>query len=210
MMNSFKMPALDMKALDSFSKASLSAAESYWRSFEEMTRLAAAANPFLQAFQSVRLRKTCEIPPPCWMPRSLGEIQSFVCSGGNTSVRIHVTNCQPRSSVIQLSFASGEAQGTVTPATATLGPMERETFSASFAVPANAEKGESFDLLLWVRGCNEYYLRWRVELSDHASDRCCHEISVNDCSDYVHHWYDHFYCDRRCSHTAPNTTDRRS
>jgi hypothetical protein len=26
----------------------------------------------------------------------------------------------------------------------------------------------------------------------------------------VHHWYDHFYCDRRCSHTAPNTTDRRS
>ena len=86
---------------------------------------------------------------------------------------------------------------TVDPPTLTLGPMERGTVVVSGQIPANTNNGQEFDSLVWVRGCKEYYLRWLITTATRGAD-CCHEIEVNDCPDYVHHWYDHFYCHRPC------------
>jgi len=197
-MTSVKLPKLDTASFDALTKASLSAAESYFASLGEFARLFMSMNPAMQAMQDVK-RSCCDIPPACWLPRPLGEVRSFVCAGATASFRIRVTNCQPRSSSIEVAFAEATA-GKVEPASATLGPMERKSFNASVAVPANADKGHEIETLLWVRGCNAYYLHWIVEVRENASQSCCHEIEVEDCSDYVHHWYDHFYCDRPCSH----------
>jgi|SRR6185295_1456158 len=183
---------MDMTSFNTFANAALSAAESYWASFGELAKRAVSANP---------MRRTCEIPPPCWLPRSLGEARSFVCAGGSATIQVRVTNCQNETSSIQVAFAPGESQGSVTPAATSLGPMERKKFIASFPAPADAAAGQQFEILLWVRGCTEHYLRWTIEVSKLASDTCCHEIEVRDCADHVHHWYDHFYCERRCSHT---------
>lgn len=196
-MTSLKPLQLDTASFDALTKAGLSAAESYFASLGEFARLFMSMNPALQkAMQDVR-SSCCDIPPACWLPRSLGEVRSFVCAGATASVRIRVTNCQPRSSSIEVAFAD-PAQGKVEPASVTLGPMERKSFNASVVVPADAAKGHEIETLLWVRGCNAYYLRWIVEVRENAS-HSCHEIQVEDCSDYVHHWYDHFYCDRPCS-----------
>jgi hypothetical protein len=157
--------------------------------------------PALQAMQGAQ-RSCCDIPPACWLPRPLGEIRSFVCAGGKASVRIRVTNCQPQASHVEAAFAEAATAnnvnpGKVVPEAATVGPMERKSFTASYDVPTDASKGQEIETLLWVRGCNAYYLRWVVEVMENASE-CCHEIKVDDCPDYVHHWYDHFYCDRPC------------
>jgi len=198
-MTSLKPLQLDTSSFDAFAKASLSAAESYFASLGEFARLfMSSMNPtFQKAMQDVR-RSCCDIPPACWAPRSLGEVRSFVCAGATASVRIRVTNCQLRMSSTEVSFAD-PAQGKVEPPSATLGPMERKSFTASIAVPSDAAKGREIETLLWVRGCNAYYLRWIVEVRENAS-QSCHEIEVEDCLDYVHHWYDHFYCDRPCFH----------
>jgi hypothetical protein len=29
-------------------------------------------------------------------------------------------------------------------------------------------------------------------------------VEVEDCPDLIHHWYDHFYCDRPCTDRKPN------
>ena len=57
--------------------------------------------------------------------------------------------------------------------------------------------GRPVEVLLWVVGCNTHYLRWIVEPADGISSSC-HEVEIDDCPDFVHHWYDHFYCDRPC------------
>src|SRR5262249_11830013 len=36
---------------------------------------------------------SCDIPPPCWMPRNLGEVVTHVCPGGTATLRVRVTNC---------------------------------------------------------------------------------------------------------------------
>ena len=38
----------------------------------------------------------CDIPPPCWMPKELGEVRSHVCAGGTATLRLRVTNCGAR------------------------------------------------------------------------------------------------------------------
>jgi len=54
-------------------------------------------------------------------------------------------------------------------------------------------------VLVWIRGCVDHVVRWTVKSSRRGSD-CCHELEIDDCPDYVHHWYDHFYCPRPCRH----------
>jgi hypothetical protein len=140
---------------------------------------------------------SCDIPPPCWLPRSLGEVRSFVCAGGTASVRIRVTNCGASQRTVQLE-AAGDAGGdvTVTPQTLTLGPMERAVATASLALPTGAASGHQREALLWVRGCHDHYVRWTVN-ADGAS-QSVHEVDVEDCPDVIHHWYDHFYCEHPC------------
>jgi hypothetical protein len=69
----------------------------------------------------------------------------------------------------------------------------------SLEVPASAEVGERQKSVVWVRGCNTHYLRWTVEVARRGASRC-RDVDIDDCPDLVHHWYDHFYCDRPCPH----------
>jgi hypothetical protein len=82
--------------------------------------------------------------------------------------------------------------------------MEREWFRASLPTPEGASPGQRYETLVWVLGCNAHYLRWGVKVAENGADSC-HEVKVDDCPDYVHHWYDHFYCNRPCSHTRART-----
>jgi hypothetical protein len=75
--------------------------------------------------------------------------------------------------------------------------MERKWFTVVATVPEDACRGHSYDLLVWVVGCHEHYLRWSVRVAQGDSGGC-HEVIVEDCPDYAHHWYDHFYCEHPC------------
>jgi hypothetical protein len=142
----------------------------------------------------------CTIPPPCWMPRPLGECTSHVGQCKTACLRFRITNCDrvPRTVVVE---ATGPNSGkvTISPPSLLLGPMERGTVTACVAVPDDAKSGDESELLLWFRGCKEYYFRWTISVGTLGMDSC-HEVEVCDCPDYLHHWYDHFYCPRPCPH----------
>jgi hypothetical protein len=74
-----------------------------------------------------------------------------------------------------------------------LGPMERGTA----VVKLDFTDCEEIEELVWVRGCYDHYIRWTVSESRFGGDTC-HELDVEDCPEYIHHWYDHFYCERPC------------
>ena len=144
------------------------------------------------------VRGTCAIPAPCWMPKSLGECMSHVSPCRTACVRIVVTNCDRVRRTITARVAGTNAgKVTLSPPSLALEPQERGTISACVAVPEDAKGGERTETLLWVRGCKEYYLRWVVSVGT-VGLSSCHEVEVCDCPDYVHHWYDHFYCVRPC------------
>ena len=130
----------------------------------------------------------CDIPPPCWYPKAAGEVTSHVCHGGTATLRIRTTNCGPTARTIQVE---GEKDMKVDPATLQLGPMQRGVVVVSQTVSAEEEQ------LIWVRGCHDHFIRWTVETAKRGSDSC-HELEVEDCPDYLHHWYDHFYCVHPC------------
>jgi hypothetical protein len=141
----------------------------------------------------------CDIPEPCWMPRSLGQFRCRLCPGSTGSLQLVITN----EDIVRRSFAalaSGAAAGQVSfsPSSLVLGPKERGTMTASFALPANVADGGSFEALVWLRGCRDYYARWLVTAVSRSIFACCHTVSVCDGPDNLLHWYDHFYCPRSC------------
>jgi hypothetical protein len=139
----------------------------------------------------------CKIPPPCWMPQSAGCVVSRVCSGTPAVLCIRVTNCGSTERTISFDDA-GKHLVTFQPSALTLGPMETGTVSATLASSSSpCESGEQ-TALVWIRGCKEHYVRWTVQTVKRAGAGCCHEICVEDCLDFIHHWYDHFYCARPC------------
>jgi hypothetical protein len=162
----------------------------------QLTEMLGSAAPKLQRAGKC----SCDIPPPCWMPRNLGNVTSHVCPGGTATIRVRVTNCTPTKREIRLTPA-GKAEElnsvTVKPPSLSLDAIESGVFIVSMPVEAAANLRQEFEVLLWVRGCLDHYLRWRV-LVDKRGTNCCHEVDVDDCPDYVHHWYDHFYCERPC------------
>jgi hypothetical protein len=137
----------------------------------------------------VRSCSSCDIPPPCWYPKAAGEVTSHVCEGGTATLRIRVTNCGPTARTIQVE---GEKEMKVDPSALQLGPMERGVVTVSLGVQTGQEH------LIWVHGCHDHFIRWTVETAKRGSDSC-HEIEVDDCPDYLHHWYDHFYCLHPCA-----------
>jgi len=140
----------------------------------------------------------CKIPPPCWMPQSAGRVVSHVCPGTPAVLCIRVTNCGPTERTITFDDA-GKKLVTFQPATLTLGPMETGMVSATLAgSSATPCEGEEQTALVWIRGCKEHYIRWTVQGVKRAAAECSHEICVEDCPDFIHHWYDHFYCARPC------------
>jgi hypothetical protein len=145
-------------------------------------------------------RGCCDIPPPCWMPQPLGDCVSHVSECKTACIRLEITNCDRVAHQVSVSATGSQAGNvTFTPASLQLGPMERGTIEACLSVPAGAPDCATYELILWVRGCREHFLRWRVHHGRRGSDSC-HEVEVQDCPDWRHHWYDHFYCPRPCSH----------
>jgi hypothetical protein len=128
----------------------------------------------------------CEVPPPCWWPKDAGEVTSVICDGATATLRVRVTNCGPTARQVTV-----EAPKDVTaePASLDLGPMERGTVLL--------KRGGAGEAVVWVRGCHEHFVRWTVKTSGLGSSSC-HEVAIDDCPDYRHHWYDHFYCERPC------------
>ncbi len=140
---------------------------------------------------------TCEVPPPCWEPQPLGQVTSFVAPGGQATVRFRVTNCGFVGRTISFDANKSVFDVTFSPSSLVLGPLERGVVSASLKMPAEAKPGAEQELILIVRGCKIYYLRWVIKVAD-CGVNMCNEVEVNDCPDMIHHWYDHFYCHRHC------------
>lgn len=145
---------------------------------------------------------SCHIPQPCWMPKALGEVVSHVCPGGTATLRIRVTNCSITPRDVRIEVADKNWNVNVNPPVLMLDPMERGTSVLSVTMPADAATGVEREFLVWVNGCLNHYLRWTVRAAKRGAD-CCHEVEVEDCQDYVHHWYDHFYCLRPCQPRLP-------
>jgi len=138
----------------------------------------------------------CQIPDPCWMPRKLGERCSIACPGARASILLEVENCgaSQRGYTVE---SNGDDDGiTIKPAKFSLGPFERERVAVQIDVPKSVFARR--ELLLWVRGCNAHALRWTVKASPLPVGSGCCTVRVKDCPDLIHHWYDHFYCERAC------------
>jgi hypothetical protein len=150
--------------------------------------------PALKGLNLPRSRCGCDIPPPCWMPKELPEVCSHVCLGASATLRLRITNGGMAARTISVQADSGAS---VNPASLQLGPMQRGSITVTFTVPATACDNDRTEILIWVNGCNRFYLRWTVRVSRRGCDSC-HEVDVEDCPDYIHHWYDHFYCPRPC------------
>ena len=140
----------------------------------------------------------CTIPPPCWMPQPLGECTSHVAQCRTACIRFVVTNCDRIKRTVTAEVSGpAAAKVTLSPTSLALGPQERGTISACISIPDSAPVGEKTEHLIWLHGCKDWYFRWTVSVGTVGMDSC-HEIEVCDCPDYVHHWYDHFYCARPC------------
>ena len=172
---------------------------------KELIKLAGGATGALGALRGIRLPKghgCCDVPEPCWMPLSLGEIRCSLRPGDNGTVCLVVTNGDFRAHTYQFA-ATGQSAAAVSfsNATATLGPKERVAITATLTVPKDDRAKDcrcvDHEVLVWVRGCRNHYLRWAVDQST-CPKPCCKEVVVDDNPDYVLHWYDHFYLPRPC------------
>ena len=76
--------------------------------------------------------------------------------------------------------------------------MEEGLVAVSLAVPTGSTKGQTQKSLVWIRGCKDYFIRWTVVTAASGVSCCATELELEDCPDLIHHWYDHFYCQRPC------------
>jgi hypothetical protein len=139
---------------------------------------------------------TCEIPPPCWAPQPLGTVATRACPGTKAIVRLDITNTDMVGRTSDVKVTGGGAS--VTPAALALGSLEEGLVVVSFDVPPTDSDGTTRKMIVWVDGCRRHYLRWTVVSTCQAQD-CCAEVAVEDGPDLIHHWYDHFYCQRDCA-----------
>jgi hypothetical protein len=163
--------------------------------------LAPGAKAGLELLGSVSLPSRtgcgCEIPPPCWVPQPLGDRTTEACAGSKAVLRLHITNCGFKGRTIQVAATNKAVK--VAPASLALGPLEDGVVVLSLDVPEGATQGQTQKTLVFVRGCKDHYLRWTVEVAG-PSASCSTDLELEDCPDLVHHWYDHFYCQRPCLH----------
>ena len=141
---------------------------------------------------------SCAIPPACWLPLDAGDCETSACPGATATLRIRVFNCGVMPRDITLEAAGSPSGITVNPSNLNLGPLDEGTSLITFSVPPNADEHKEFKFLIWVRGCKTHYVRWTVVVGD--GDCRCRTITIDDCPETVHHWYDHFYCDHPCQH----------
>lgn len=146
-----------------------------------------------------RMAGCCDIPEPCWMPADLGEIDCDLCPGAAGRLRLRVANDGFRPQAFTVVAAGVDAGRVgIDAGDFTLGPKERRWVELRF--DATLDKGvdkAELEALVWVLGCRNHYLRWTVTVGERGG-RCDETVEVRDAPDYVHHWYDHFYCARSC------------
>lgn len=147
-------------------------------------------------------KKACHVPPPCWMPQPLGDCTSHVAECKDAKLKVLITNCGRTKETVSVTV-SGLPGATVTPTPLTLDSLERGRVTIAFSPPDGAAVGSTYDGLVRIHGCREWYMRWTISIGTVGME-CAHEIRVDDCPDYLHHWYDHFYCQRPCG-TARQT-----
>src|SRR5205814_9909649 len=111
----------------------------------------------------------CEIPTPCWMPQTLGEVTSYVREGGTATIRFQVTNCSMTPRKILVSATPGTPGVKINPPVVNLGPMERRVVAVSLTVAVGESRGEH-DVVIWLRGCQEHFLRWSVVVASRVVD----------------------------------------
>jgi hypothetical protein len=140
---------------------------------------------------------SCHIPPPCWEPQPLGTFASRACPGSSATIRIRVTNCGSSPRTVKMEPSPSSKGLIIKPPELVLGPEERGYAVVSFEVAPDAAEGQVSEFLVWVRGCHEHFFRWQVRVG-RVCGASCPEIDVDDCPDNIHHWYDHFYCERGC------------
>ena len=138
-----------------------------------------------------------EIPPPCWMPRPLCDVVSYGKAGNVASITFVITNQSTTTRVSSVSTTTPVAAPTFSVPQLTLGPMERGRVEVTYTIPTTLASGPGTEILLWIRGCRVHFLRWTIKLGPLCGDTN-YEVCVNDGPEYLHHWYDHFYCPRPC------------
>jgi hypothetical protein len=139
----------------------------------------------------------CEIPAPCWMPRELCEVVSYGKAGNVASITFMITNHSMANRVIAISTRTSLPGLTFSATHMSLGPMERGSTEVAYKIPVTLISGPGTEILLWIQGCRLYFLRWTVKLGPVSGDTN-YEVCVKDEAEYLHHWYDHFYCPRPC------------
>lgn len=146
----------------------------------------------------------CDIPEPCWMPRSAGEFFCSLRPGDEGTLCIIVTNEDFRAHPYTIELSGSDASNaSASPASFQLGCKQSRTSKVTFTVPAERKDRSKrcdcvdYEVVVWVRGCRNYYVRWQIKVSDQPQP-CCYEAEVKDDPNYVLHWYDHFYLIRPC------------
>jgi hypothetical protein len=132
------------------------------------------------------------------VPQPLGDVETEACPGNNAVVRITVTNCGTTARKITVTATNAAVK--VAPASLSLGPLEEGLVTLTLPVPAGATKGQTQKSLVRIHGCRDYYFRWTVVAAEAGVSCAAGEIGLEDCPDLIHHWYDHFYCERPCPH----------
>lgn len=147
---------------------------------------------------ALRAPQGCEIPPPCWEPRLAGTCLVDVPPGGTAIIRLHVLNCGWTRQVVGIT-ATGRLAAIVKlePTTLIVEPQEQATFRITSHLPDRVRTGAVVSGALLVRGCVDHFARVTVRAAECATAGCC-DLTVRDCPDHIHHWYDHFYCPRPC------------
>jgi hypothetical protein len=140
---------------------------------------------------------SCEIPPPCWMPRQLCEVVSYGKAGNASSITLVITNESMAHRVISVMTTTSITGLVFSANSLTLGPMERGEIEVTYTIPTTIKSGPGTEILLWIQGCKLHFLRWTIKLGPISADTN-YEVCVNDGPENVHHWYDHFYCPRPC------------
>lgn len=205
-------PDMDMSGVDS-ALGDLVAAQ-LGLGKELLKVLATGSGLLMDGAKGLRLPRgsgCCDIPEPCWMPKSLGEVRCTLGPGDEGEVCLTVLNddFRPRDySIVPVGKDANAVDIAGTDRKFGLGPKERRTVSVRVRVPEPSDRDDDrresccscddVDLLIWVIGCSNHYLRWVICRDSKKSRECCHSVNVVDAPDYELHWYDHFHVMRPC------------
>jgi len=141
------------------------------------------------------------IPTPCWLPEDLGDLRVEIDREGTARLTVRVRNKdgQPRQVTAHVTGAGSQFVAPVN-GSVSVPAFGYGTFNFTVTVPASAPVGTYVDVNIAIDGCRRHVMNWRVDALEKCDPeaKSLEEIVVCDGADQIHHWYDHFYCERRC------------